>query len=281
MSEIDAIERGMFRGGRRPAGGARRPPARPGQRPAGAPRPAQRVLNAFPYYSAIRFQASITSDAGSPPTYTYAILAGQERRAFGYGIGDSLAGAGFDSSLSATSLETNLIQRSQTNAGENVEIRGISCYLSADSDPLLAAMLMEKMSVNISLNGDTQQFRLGRAAFLPGGGGLHGAGHTALQRPGQADQSRVFSVANNGLPGRENFYALPFPIQWTSAGRADSNLVVIAKCERDVRIAAQARAAATGVEPWTPPTTAGQLGSYVDLVFKFHTRTEAARSVNA
>tara|TARA_B100001105_G_C22370120_1_gene434611 strand:+ start:208 stop:1029 length:822 start_codon:yes stop_codon:yes gene_type:complete len=273
---MENIEAGMFARGRRPVPGPRRPHQRPAQHA-----PGTRVVNAFPYYSAIRYQAAITNDAGSPPTYTYTIAAAQERRAFGYAIGDSLAAAGFDSTWSATSLETNLLQRSQTNAGERVLIEGISAYLTADSDPLLAALLFERLAVSISLNGDTQQFRLGRAAFLPGGGGLHGAGHTALLRPGQQDQSRIFSVANNGLPGRENFYALPYPIKWSSAGKADSNLVVLARTERAVVQSVTSRASATGVEPWTPPTAVGQLGSYVDIVFKFHTRTEAERSANA
>jgi hypothetical protein len=272
---IGAIERGgfNFRGAR---GGARPQQQRPQQQQR---RPGTTVVNAFPYYSTVRYQAAITTVGA---VTTYRIAAGSERRAFGYGIGDPLSAAGFGTSApSANTLHTNLINRAQTNAGEEVVIHGISAYLSAESDPLLAAMLFERTSLVISLNGDQQQFRLGRLAFIPGGGGLHGAGHTSLQRPGQSDQTRLFSVATNGLPGRENFYPLPFPIKWASAGRPDSNLVLVSKVEADVVLAATARAADTGVEAWTPPSTEGDLGTYVDVVFKFITETRAARSVNA
>lgn len=280
MEGIGAIERGFnFRGGRR--GMPQRPAQRPAQRrPQAAP--GTQVVNAFPYYSTVRFGATVTNDAGSPATYSYRIAAGSERRAFGYGVGDPLAAAGFGtSSPTATSLETNLIQRAQTNAGESVQILGIAAYLTAESDPLLAAQLMERTSLVISLNGDTQQFRLGRMSFLPGGGGLHGAGHTSLGRPSVNGDTKLFSVATNGLPGRENFYPLPFPIQWSSAGRPDSNLVLIAKVEREILLTAQARAAATGIEAWNPPSADGMFGTYCDVVFKFITETRAARSVNA
>jgi hypothetical protein len=260
----------------------RRAGGRPQRRAMVPQAPKGQVVNAFPYYSSVRFQADITS-AGSPAVFTYRIPAGSERRAFGYAIGDSIAGGvgGFPAGFVATPLETNLIQRAQTNAGENLIIQGISCYVSGESDPLLAAMLLERLSVQIALNGDSQLVRLGRCSFMPGGGGLHGAGHSRILRPGASDQTSIFSIATNGLPGRENFFPLPMPIVWKSAGKADSNLVILAKAERDLVFSSTSRVAATGIEAWSPPSVAGDLGTYVDLVFKLLTKSVSPRSVNA
>lgn len=277
MNGISAVMDGMGEMGRlRRAKGPRMLPRIPKA-------PAGQVVNAYPYYSQVRFAATVTNDGGATPVYTYTINQGTERRAFGYAIGDSIAGgvAGFPTGYSATPLETNLIQRAQTNAGENLEIFGVGCYISAESDPFLAALLLERMSVQISLNGDSQMVRLGRASFLPGGGGLHGAGHSAIRRPGANDQTSIFSVATNGLPGRENFFPLPFPLTWKSAGKADSNLVIVSRVERAISHSVASRQAASGTEAWTPPSAEGALGTYVDVVFKLLTRSSSPRSVNA
>lgn len=287
IGDVGAVMDGVGEVGRFGRFGRGRAPARRGAAPAARPRvpaaPQGNVVNAFPYYSSVRYAATVTSDGGSPATYTYAIAQGAERRAFGYAIGDQISGGsfGFPSGFNATALETNLIQRAQTNAGENLVIKGLSCYVSAESDPFLAALLLERLSVQVSLNGDTQLVRLGRASFLPGGGGLHGAGHSSILRPGIDGQKSIFSVATNGLPGRENYFPLPFPLIWKSAGKADSNLVILTKCERALSHAVQARAADTGIEAWTPPNAEGSVGTFVDLVFKLHTNSSAPRSVNA
>lgn len=240
------------------------------------PSPGQ-VIQFFPYYSAVRLQAAV-STAGLVTTYAFNPA---EYRAFGYGIGDPLGAAGFPSSLQATALETNLLNRSQTNSGEQVLIEGISAYVTADSDPALASILLERVSCSISLNGEQQLFRLGRVTFLPGGGGLTGGGMSAIIRPGQQQQQGVYSPINNGLPGRENYFPLPSPIRWSSAGKADSNMVIVAKIERPLSFTATARAAAAGVEAWNPPQTAGDVGTYVDVVFRLKTKSVSARSVNA
>lgn len=264
VGELEALRR------RRRAAGA-------GPRKVALPRPTPgQVIQFYPYYSAVRFQAEMSTALGVT-TYSFPTA---ERRAFGYGIGDPLGAAGFAASAQATTLETNLLNRAQTNAGEQVMIHGISAYVTADSDPALASFLLERVSCSISLNGEQQLYRLGRVSFLPGGGGLTGGGYSSVIRPGQNDQQGHYSPINNGLPGRENYFPLPSPIRWSSAGRADSNLVLLAKIERALTFTATARAAAAGIEAWTPPTGIGEPGTFVDVVFRLQTKTVSARSVN-
>lgn len=66
---------------------------------------------------------------------------------------------------------------------------------------------------------------------------------------------------SNGIPHCTNFYPFEEPMLWVQAGQGDSTLNVIFKSERatttNAGYGSAARAAGTGVAPYTPPASAG------------------------
>lgn len=237
----------------------------------------------YPYFSAVRFQFSVSKTTGTQ-TWTYA--AGTSVKAFNYAQGQSLAGAGFASG-NATPLDTNLIKQSETVAGENVKIYGLSFMLSSDSDAELARQIFANVSCKLGLNGDQQLYQLGPLTMLPGGGGLHGRGRTyAAESPLNTQFAEVGSISN-GLPGAANFYRFPTPILWRPPGGADATLTITCTCERAIsfttvdRTAVAGGAGTQGTTGYTAPATAGNLGTYVTGWFILHSVTKMARSQNA
>ena len=277
---MQAVVQDVGRRGRRMA---------PGQKAAARqmriPQPKGDSVNSFPYYSFVRFQWTITNPA--PGVTLYTLAAGQVRRAFGYAIGDDLAVAGyqFGANNTATELETNLVNKSQTNSGQTVRVMGMSLYVTADSDAWLVRGLAERTSVTLGMNGEENKFRMGRMGFLPGAGGLVGGGTSSIIRPGVLDQYQQIQYGTNGLPGRENYYPLPFNLIWQKAGRIDSTLVMLLELKREISFSVTARAAGGGggdpqIEAWAPPQAPGDLGTYVDVGVRLHTVQVAKRSVN-
>lgn len=239
-------------------------------------------VNAYPYYSIVRYQLTITAGP-TPGSFLYNLAKGETRRAFGYAIGDQMGVAGFPGTQVANDLDTNLVNKSQTNSGQTVRARGISVYVPSDSDPVLLKLLSERLSITLAMNGEENKFRLGRLGFLPGGGGLNGGGNSVLTKPGVYDQQTLIAFGANGLPGRENFYPLPFPVIWKRAGQADSTLVLITELQKAISFRLDSRLAGgvdSGIEAWSPPSVEGEFGTYVDLVFRLHTVQVAKRSVN-
>jgi hypothetical protein len=110
--------------------------------------------------------------------------------------------------------------------------------------------------------------------MVPSPGGLFGASEALSAAPSLGDQlSRSVGVISNGLPHITNYFPLPEPMVWSSSGQGDSNFNVIYKVERTVNTIAQfgstARAAASGVAPYTPPTvstTASASQVFVDYM---------------
>jgi hypothetical protein len=246
----------------------------------------------YPYFSRVRFQWSVTAAGGPPATTTCTITAGTEVKAFNYAQGQSLAGAGFGGSLNATPLETNLIKQSETVAGENVKIYGISFLLDTDADAELMRLTMANTSVRLGLNGDQQVYQLGPLHMLPGGGGLHGVGRTDQVEPNLLERFSLVGAMQNGLPGAANFFRLPTPIFWRPPGGADATLVITARVERTItftslnRVVQAAGANTSGAQAYTAPvgtpsSTPNTLGTYCGGWFVLHSVTKAPRSQNA
>jgi hypothetical protein len=232
------------------------------RRAMGVPQQRFRLWNA--YYSVVRFQAQVAV-AGGVSTLSW--NQGMEQRPFSYRIGDQLTGAGFDPSFTpqiATQADTNLVQASQTNAGEQLLVHGISLMPGTTTDAGAFAWLNDSMSVVVSMDGDSRRYRLGRPIMIPASGGMYGFATSVATSFNTGQYS-------NGMPEIMNFYPFPEPLVWTSAGETDSNLNVILKLERPVVL--------TNASP-PGPTAVNQFGSYVDFVARLHTEQSAERSVN-
>jgi hypothetical protein len=121
--------------------------------------------------------------------------------------------------------------------------------------------LDQNVSVKIRLNGSID-YKLGIPSMLPACGGLFGSSEAWSVAPSLPDQvSRNIGSLTNGLPVSDNFFPLPEPMLWMSAGRGDSTFNIILKVEQPVSTIPQwgsaARAAvADSVAPYTPPTAA-------------------------
>jgi hypothetical protein len=230
------------------------------------------------YYSIVRFQAAVNVSA---PTTTLT-FATQEQKPFSYRIGDQLSVAGFDPATSgtATDAETNLVKAGETVAGEQLAVLGISLMPSSVTDIGLWKQLCANMSVTVSMDGDANRYRLGRPDMIPGAGGTFGGGITPTVLPGLAESVAVDSSFSNGWPTIDNYYPFPSPIMWTPSGETDSNFNIVLKLVRQLTVVETARAAASGVAPFTPPTAAGQFGTFVDFMCRLHSVQVAPRSVN-
>ena len=240
----------------------------------------------LPYWSTVRFQA--TRAAGPPVAFT---IDTTERKAFAYAQGQDMTIAGFTAAARVANLaDTNLLKQSETRDNSDVWIWGLAGYLTPDSEPALARRIWRETSVQISLNG-TQSIPLGTPEMFPSAGGLYGAGVTYLKAPAenQAGASNAdggigaqMGFVNNGNPMAGNFFRLPQPFKWASVGSqaSDSSLIITCQPQRTITELATARAAATGIEPFTPPAAAGDPGTYVDLRWHLVCVSVSKRSVN-
>lgn len=229
------------------------------------------------YYSVVRFQAQV-SVVGAVTTLTFQV---GELRPFSYRINDPLISAGFDPTFgNATDCETNLVKAGETIAGEQLEVDGISLMPSSVTDIGLWKQLIANISVTISMDGDAHRYRLGRPDMVPGSGGTFGSGVTPTLVPDLAQSIKTDSAFSNGWPVVDNFYPFPQPLIWTPSGATDSNFNVVLKLVRQQVVVETARAAAAGIAPFTPPTAAGQFGSFVDIMVRLHSDQRGARSVN-
>ncbi|MFI5243727.1 MAG: hypothetical protein ACHQQR_00760 [Gemmatimonadales bacterium] len=182
------------------------------------------------YYSTVWFTPTLAG------TFIYTIAAA-ERRAFGYRIGDDLNVVGFPTGAgtNATRADTNLNKAAETTAGECLKIYGISLQLTEDSDALLASLLWPVLSVQIQMNGDNNNYKLGTGAMVPGGGGLKGMGLSTIVVPNTNDMVNPFiGSRSNGDPNVANFYPFPEPMYWNPSGANDSTFIVTLKAERPV-----------------------------------------------
>ena len=229
------------------------------------------------YYSIVRFLA-IVSVNGATTTLTFQQ---NEQRPFSYRINDALTGAGFEPAIgNATEAETNLTAAGQTIAGEQLQVDGISLMPSSITDIGLWKQLIANMSVVISMDGDSHRYRLGRPDMIPASGGTFGSSPTSTILPGLAESVSFDSGFSNGWPVVDNFYPFPQPLMWTPTGETDSNFNVVLRLVRQLVFVQVGRAAADGIAPFTPPTVAGQYGTFVDVMCRLHSEQRGARSVN-
>jgi hypothetical protein len=229
------------------------------------------------YYSIVRFQAIV---AVSAPVTTLTFQA-VEQRPFNYRIGDNLSNAGFDPAFGvATDAETNLVKANETVAGEQLQVYGISLMPSSITDIGLWKKLIANMSVNVSMDGGAQNYKLGRPDMIPGSGGTFGSGYTPTVVPPLDASIAADSSFSNGWPTNDNFYPFPQPLIWSPSGSTDSNFQIVLRLVRQLTFAETARAAATGIAAFTPPTATGDFGTYIDIMCRLHSKQMAARSVN-
>lgn len=229
------------------------------------------------YYSVVRFQGQVDVSA---PTTTITFPA-TELRPFGYRIGDPLTQAGFDASQGiATDADTNLVKASETNAGQQVEVHGISLMPSSITDIGLWKLLCAHISVKVSMDGDAQQYRLGRMDMIPGGGGTTGSGITSTIVPDLDASVYQDGSFSNGWSIVDNYYPFPQPIIWTPSGETDSNFNILLRLVRQQVSVQTARSGGDGIAPYTPPTATGQFGTYIDVMCHLHAVQRGARSVN-
>jgi hypothetical protein len=229
------------------------------------------------YYSVVRFQAVVSV---VPPTTTLTFQQ-QQLRPFGYRIGDNLTQAGFDPTFgNATEAETNLVKAGETIAGEQLEVDGISLMNSPISDIGVYKQLISNMSVVISMDGDSHRYRLGRPDMIPGSGGTFGSGFTTTAVPDLISSLSTDTSFSNGWAVVDNFYPFPQPLIWTPSGETDSTFNVVLTLVRQQVFVETARAPADGVAGFTPPTLAGQFGTFIDIMVRLHSEQRAARSVN-
>ena len=229
--------------------------------------PAQRFKLWNAYYSVVRFAATVTNPA--PGTTTVTWTAGTELRPFSYRILDPLTSAGFPAALgNATQADTNLVKSSETNAGEQVLVYGLSLMPTLTTDSWAFSVLNDVMSVRLSLDGDQRTYRLGRPFMIPASGGLYGFASSVIA-PAQ------MGTWSNGVPDIANYYPFPEPILWSSSGETDSNFNIILRLERGAVVTAP-----TTANSPSPQGSGVDVGSYVDLMARLHTSQTGARSLN-
>lgn len=197
----------------------------------------QKAITPWPYYSTVRFNAPGTGD--DPITYTLSTTA---RRAFSYAVGQSKQPAGFQAIEEATIADTNLVNPNQTTSGQAVLIQGIkvqakagalyrpdatSAYRLRKQSGALLAALWECCSVELSLNGDNNRYRLGALSNIPGGSALTGAAPDASGLPAFSGGPAPVDFAANGWQTAGNYFRLPENLIWMPQGSEDSNLNVI------------------------------------------------------
>ena len=231
------------------------------------------------YYSVVRFQSTVSS---VPPVTTLTFPVG-ELKPFSYRIGDNLTAAGFDPTMgNATDADTNLVKANETVAGEMLTIAGVSLMPSSVTDIGLWKQLLASISVQISMDGGGHTYKLGRPDMIPGSGGTFGGGLTPTIVPNLTSSGAFDQSFSNGWPTVDNYYPFPEPIIWSPSGETDSNFSLVLSLRRQQVVVETARAAVgTAVAAFTPPTVAGQFGTFVDFMARLHSDQQAARSVNS
>lgn len=246
--------------------------------PATASRPQSKALRSYlkgqqwqskwnSYYSRVRIVC--TSSVVTGTLESYVVAAGTEVTGFGYGRGQDMAAGGLAGTI-ATPADTNIVTANQTISGEAIEIAGLGCIVLGQSDASLLKQLDQCISIKIKTNG-TMDYLMGIPSMVPSPGGLFGSSEAASVAPSLPDQvSRNIGQMGNGIPYISNYFPLPEPMMWVSAGKGDSTFNVILKVERQAATPAQygstARVAGAGVAPYTPPLFGAVFVDYMIVV---------------
>lgn len=245
----------------------------------------QLVFKDEPYFSRVRFEPTISVDGSSNATYAFS--QGQKVQAFSYGIGGSMAPAGFNKAASTYSLgtasDTNLTTTTgkETNGSDLVYVEEIAIILTPRSEAKLAEVLMAEMHMQAGFNGDTSAYKLGSPIFYPGGAGLYGTKTSKIVTPNLGDAAYAAQGAQtNGLPGIGNVLRLKDPIVWMPKPNSDSTFLLEITLDRAISIVANARTAAAGVVGYTPPATDGAEGTYLEFFVQLRGAQIGPRSRN-
>ena len=219
------------------------------------------------HFSVIQLAASVS---GSGP-YSYAFAA-QEIDAFGYGIGDSIAGTdgGGGAATKATSADTSLQNKYETLKGETFHIAGISVRRHGRSCAALAERLAPHISAALYFDGE-KVLELGTLADL---GGLEpGRSYSILPDAWHA-QGELYIP--NGSRGPDTIQWLTRPELWASKGK-QSAMHIRFKLHRAQSFTLTARVADTAgqVQAFVPPTL-GKPGTVLNLLVTVHGESDRA-----
>ncbi len=235
------------------------------------------------YYSTVRFGFDVAkgTDPQNPQATAFEYrFARRQVSAFSYGTTEDATAAGFPSSFRPSEAETNLISRYDT-AGAVVKITGLSFHLSATSDAALAALVFDNCFADITLDGSTRHALLGRLDRIPQSGGLYGVGASHIVTPPLGASIAQVGVLSNGMPMASNYLRLREPITWNPTSKVDSKFQIRFATVRDLFVRATPRLAGPGIAEFAPPQTAGEPGTFVDVIVYMHTREIAPRSTQA
>jgi len=197
----------------------------------------QRRLTSWPYYSRVKFFADRVGEEGGP--YTYGLAQGTQVRAFAYAVGQQKQIAGYTGADgNATIADTNLSVANQTIGGQNVLVHGIAIQLLPAAmhlaegeavphvvrpvDYQFFSALMNAVSVEATLNGDENVYRLGTVPMVPGAGGQVGGAPDLVGLNGLAGSQESMPFGANGWQTRSNFFRLPEGLVWRNQSNADS-----------------------------------------------------------
>lgn len=249
----------------------------------------QRVVLPVPYWSTVEFAADATKlTAGSIS------IDSKPRKAFQYAFGQTMTVAG--STASATFSDTNLLTQAQTLNNSDVYIYGVTLEPLPGSEPLILQQLWSDGLIELSTDGNTQ-IRIGTPAMFPAAGGLYGTGYSAdvltaadqagpIQTGGAGPGGGIgapVSYLANGNPMSSNFLKFAQPFKWSAVGGggSDCQLSISFTCTRFTDfVLAAARASATGVQPWDPPTVPGDPGTGARIRVRLVAQSVSKRGEN-
>ncbi len=222
---------------------------------------AQVKIDAYPYWSTVRFASTLAG----------AIAVGSVQ-AFGYAIGGDMAAAGRAAVL-ATLADTNLQKAGETRLNADLFVMGVGACPTPDSEPALIKRVWRECAVEISTDGQNTA-PLATLEMLPAGGGLMGAGRSAIKVPSLSTtgiavdrgEGAATEFLSNGNPMSGNIFMLAAPVLWTGQQGVDSNFRLNFRIDRAIaEPVAVARAAAAGVAAYSLPAALGDPGTFVDI----------------
>lgn len=256
-----------------------------------------RVRGQTCYYSTVRFQLTATETV--PGTFALS-LSMAERQAFSYALGQSMASAGFvppagvaaSSAISASLTQTNLSQPKSTRNGERFIVTGISAFLDPVSDHALAGWIWSHGNVQLVKN-DTMRSPLGPLNFFPALSSINGSGLAPNMLPPENARLAEIAIPRQSEGTTRSFDLSAAPIVWMPQGQTDGSLFLAINLDEPYEETATSRAAAPGINAWSPAAAANSppngpalvpqrihAGSYVDIIFRLDGTSEALMSQN-
>lgn len=202
--------------------------------------------------------------------------------AFGYGQNEAIAGivAGAAPTVLATPADTTILNKRTPPNGERVAIFGIDVRASADSEPYLLSRLDTNMRFAIRLS----QQEIIDCGTLGDLGGVAPGMSFALEGPSHTASNKTGSLYHPVSNGNHKGLFFKDPIIWEpESGSKDGQLDVLTEIVRAVApstIASRTAEATTGEVDFTQPTTAGDMGTFVNLMVRLHCEVIAPGSRN-